>query len=309
VKQVIATSGTALTMEHLRSLTKLTKNIKLAFDADRAGLAATERAIEMGQKLGLTLRMVELPEGIKDADELIQQDVEAWKKAIGEAKYIVDYLFDRFEKDFDLKTAIGKRGYTDRLAANLRRLGDPVEQDHYVKLLAEKTGTSEEAVKAKIEKGEASKGSVATEDRSSEPVRRAVVQAQGRPSARAQQEEQFLGINLLYDSVRASLEDLSAERFSSDERKVVFEALREGKPDSSSYAEQLKFIAEEEFSELDDIALRQRAFELARLIFLESNKDLKDRLIADIRAAEVEGDAPRQSKLMREFQSILESEA
>jgi DNA primase len=74
VKQVVATSGTALTVDHLRTLSKLTKNIKLAFDADRAGLAATERAIEMGQKLGLTLRMVVLPEGIKDADELIQSE-------------------------------------------------------------------------------------------------------------------------------------------------------------------------------------------------------------------------------------------
>jgi DNA primase len=155
VRAVVATSGTALTMEHLRALSKLTKNIKLAFDADRAGLAATERAIEMGQKLGLTLRMVELPEGVKDADELVQsQGVEAWKAAIAKAKYIVDYLFDRFEKDYDLTSAVGKRGYADRLAANLRRLGDPVEQDHYVRLLAEKTGTSAEAVKAKIEKGE-----------------------------------------------------------------------------------------------------------------------------------------------------------
>jgi len=123
--------------------------------ADRAGLAATERAIELGQKLGLTLRMVEMPEGIKDADELIQQDVDAWKKAIDGAKYIVDYLFDRFAHDFDLDSAVGKRGYTDRLASTLRRLGDPVEQDHYVKLLAAKTGTSEEAVKAKLDKPDA----------------------------------------------------------------------------------------------------------------------------------------------------------
>ena len=53
VKQVVAASGTALTLDQLRALSKLTKNIKLAFDGDRAGLAATERAIELGQQLGL----------------------------------------------------------------------------------------------------------------------------------------------------------------------------------------------------------------------------------------------------------------
>jgi DNA primase len=116
VKQVVAASGTALTVDHLRTLSKLTKNIKLAFDADRAGLAATERAIEMGQRLGLTLNMVVLPDGVKDADELISQDVEAWRQAILGAKYIVDYLFERFERDFDLTTAVGKRGYAELFA-------------------------------------------------------------------------------------------------------------------------------------------------------------------------------------------------
>src|SRR6185369_11087753 len=196
VKQVVAASGTALTLEQLRTLSKLTKNIKLAFDADRAGLVATERAIELGQKLGLTLRMIEMPEGVKDADELIQKEgVEALRKVVAEAKYIVDYLFDRFEKDFDLNSAVGKRGYTDRLAASLRRLGDPVEQDHYVKLLAGKTGTSEEAVRTKIEKGTdaapASAG-LSGRDRSGDPVRRAVVQATGKPSVRVLHEESFL---------------------------------------------------------------------------------------------------------------------
>ena len=62
---MVAASGTALDTRQLRTLGKLTKNITLAFDADRAGLAATERAIELGQKLGLTLRMVQVP-GAKD---------------------------------------------------------------------------------------------------------------------------------------------------------------------------------------------------------------------------------------------------
>ena len=46
---------------------------------------------------------------------------------------------------FDISSAVGKRGYTDRLVATIRRLGDSVEQDHYVKLLADKVGVGEEA--------------------------------------------------------------------------------------------------------------------------------------------------------------------
>jgi DNA primase len=322
VKQVVATSGTALTMDHLRTLSKLTKNIKLAFDADRAGLAATERAIEMGQKLGLTLRMVVLPEGVKDADELIQQDVGAWQQAIADAKYIVDYLFERFENDFDLSTAVGKRGYADRLAANLRRLGDPVEQDHYVKLLAQKTGTSEEAVKAKIDQvaptDTTKKTDVAVTD--SQPTRRAVIQAQGKPSARAQLEESFLGLTLAHPLTRVALSDLQAYHFSNAARKAVFAAMNEhlqepgesvahSLGDYEVYAQQLLMIAEREFSGLTEPSLHFESFSLGRKVFLAANADIKRELQRQIAEAEAAGESERVAELMAKFQSIIKAEA
>ncbi|HSX01926.1 MAG TPA: DNA primase [Candidatus Saccharimonadia bacterium] len=269
VKQVVATSGTALTLEHLRALAKLTKTIKLAFDADRAGLAATERAIELGQKLGLTLRMVEIP-GAKDADELIAQDPAAWTQAIAEAKYIVDYLFDRFAHDYDLNSAVGKRQYADRLAATLRRLGDPVEQDHYVKLLAERVGTSEEAVRAKLAQtdeesrqrsgsGPAGVASTRRDERggamptgasiettpharrsnTSGPSSaaqlagspRAKVQAT-RPGARLQLERLVLALALTYPLTRLSLDDLHERDFSTPEHQAVYRALKANRDES-----------------------------------------------------------------------------
>ncbi len=323
VKQVVAASGTALTLEQLRTLSKLTKNIKLAFDADRAGLAATERAIELGQKLGLTLRMVELPEGVKDADQLVQeQGVEALRKAIAEAKYIVDYLFDRFEHDFDLTSAVGKRGYTDRLAASLRRLGDPVEQDHYVKLLAEKTGTSEEAVKTKIEKGtDIAPVSVAPSDpeRNGDPVRRAVVQATGKPTVRVLHEESFLALNLMFEGCRASLDDLSVQRFSSDARKGVYELLLKHRAASGeeisklsgelgTYIQKLLLISEEEYPERDEIMLQQEAFVLSRKVFLESNKEFKDVINGALREAEKRGDEAERGRLMEKLKAIIDTE-
>ncbi len=344
IKQVVAASGTALTLEQLRTLSKLTKNIKLAFDADRAGLAATERAIELGQKLGLTLRMIEMPEGVKDVDELIgREGVEAAKGVIAGAKYIVDYLFDRFEKDFDVSSAVGKRGYTDRLAATLRRLGDPVEQDHYVKLLAEKTGTSEEAVRAKLAQNDvevssrpnASGGmhhtvkindsvkfsdSVALERVSpGQPTRRAVIQANGKPSVRVLHEESFLALNLMHVSCRASLDDLAVQRFSSDERRGVFELLMRFRASTAeeiaaqsgelaTYIQKLLLVGEEEYPQGDEIVLQQEAFAVARKVFLESNKEFKDAINAALRAAEARGDEAERGKLMEKLKAIIDAE-
>ncbi|MDB5179116.1 MAG: primase [Patescibacteria group bacterium] len=321
VKQVVAASGTALTLDQLRMLSKLTKNIKLSFDSDRAGLAATERAIEMGQKLGLTLRMAEMPEGFKDADELIlQQGVEAWKAAIAGAKYIVDYLFDRFAQDFDLGSAVGKRGYTDRLAANLRRLGDPVEQDHYVKLLAEKTGTSEEAVKSKLDSATNTISEPSVKSSGLESGRRAVVQATGKPTMRVLHEESFLALNLCHIFCRASLSDLVPGRFSSEERRGVFELLQKHQlaageaiaakaGDLESYVKKLLLVGEEEFAGMEEMKLQQDAFAVARKVFLESNREYKDRLNVAIRAAEQEGDEGLRKKLLDKYKAVIDSEA
>ena len=70
---MVATSGTAMTTQHLKSLSRLAGRIRLAFDGDRAGVNATERVINLAQEVGVELEVVSLPDGVKDPDELIQK--------------------------------------------------------------------------------------------------------------------------------------------------------------------------------------------------------------------------------------------
>ncbi|HRN90668.1 MAG TPA: DNA primase, partial [Candidatus Saccharibacteria bacterium] len=80
--QVVATAGTAMTEHHLRALVRLSGHARLAFDGDKAGLAATERAVPIAQGVGIELGIVSMPDGAKDPDELIKQDPKLWQKAI-----------------------------------------------------------------------------------------------------------------------------------------------------------------------------------------------------------------------------------
>ena len=73
IRQVVATAGTALTEPHLKALSRFTGDIRLAFDADKAGVAATERAIPIASRVKVSLSMIDIPSG-KDPDELIKQD-------------------------------------------------------------------------------------------------------------------------------------------------------------------------------------------------------------------------------------------
>ena len=80
VRQVVATAGTALTEPHLKALSRFTGDIRLAFDADSAGVAATERAIPIASRVKVSLSIIDIPSG-KDPDDLIKQDPKLWQDA------------------------------------------------------------------------------------------------------------------------------------------------------------------------------------------------------------------------------------
>ncbi len=150
VCQVVATAGTALTEQHLRALGRLTHNIRLSFDGDKAGLAATERAIPIAQAVGVSLTIISLPEGAKDPDELIQKDPALWQQAIDNAEPVVDWVIGQFAARENLSTAAGKTAFTTAAMTVIRSLRDPVEQEHYLAKIASLTDTSRDALIRKL---------------------------------------------------------------------------------------------------------------------------------------------------------------
>ncbi|HUD10467.1 MAG TPA: DNA primase [Candidatus Saccharimonadales bacterium] len=149
VRQVVATAGTALTEQHLKALSRFVNDIRLSFDADRAGLNATERAIPIAGKVGVSLSVITLTTG-KDPDELIKRSPGKWQKAIDESVYALDWLIEYFKQQFDLDTAAGKRQFSDDIMPIVQNLTDKVEQDHYVQKIAEILQVSREALLTKL---------------------------------------------------------------------------------------------------------------------------------------------------------------
>jgi DNA primase len=151
IKQVVATAGTAMTENHLRALKRLTGDVRLAFDGDKAGIAATERAIPIASSVGVELTIISLPDEAKDPDELIQQDVSLWQKAIDATQPAVDWILEQYAQREDITTAAGKRAFTTAGLNVVRGLGDPVEREHYEKKIAGMVGTSLESIRAKLQ--------------------------------------------------------------------------------------------------------------------------------------------------------------
>lgn len=146
---VVASSGTALTQDQLRLLGRLTKNLKFCFDSDQAGLLATKRAIELYLGQDFTIKIIDLG-GAKDPDELIKDDPEKWARQVKTAPLYLDFYFQKAFQNFQADSAEQKKRIAKEILPLVARLVDPLEQDHYLRVLAEKLNTTQEVLKESI---------------------------------------------------------------------------------------------------------------------------------------------------------------
>lgn len=149
VREAVATSGTAMTELHLKTLSHLTSDIRLAYDGDAAGIKATERAIMMAGDLGIDLSVISNYHGAKDPDELIQKDPELWKQAVQNTTPAIDWLLKKYEEGLNLNTGAGKRKYSDVALKLLGYIKDEVERAGYEKVVARKLDVSVEDLREK----------------------------------------------------------------------------------------------------------------------------------------------------------------
>ncbi len=149
VKNVVATAGTAMTEMHLKTISRFTGDLRLAYDQDKAGIAATERSIPIASKVGVRLNIISIPEG-KDPDELIQKDPALWEGAIAKPAYAIDWIIQRYQEILDLDKAPDKREFSDVTLAIVRQLPDSVEQDHYVGKIADILHVDPDAIRSKL---------------------------------------------------------------------------------------------------------------------------------------------------------------
>lgn len=140
IPAVVATCGTALTEEQLKLIKRYTKRIAFAFDGDQAGQAALLRAVQLAQSMDFELFVVKIPSG-KDAADAVKEDPQLWVEAVRQKIPYLEHYLKEGTDQFDLKTAQGKRDFTDYFVQVLQGAQHPVELDHYLKELSKKVGS------------------------------------------------------------------------------------------------------------------------------------------------------------------------
>lgn len=304
VKAVVAAAGTALTEHQLRALKRLSPEIRLAFDADKAGIAATERAIPIASSLGVSLKVITLPGTAKDPDELIQQDVKIWQGAIGSAEPAVDWVIRQYGERENLRSAEGKRRFSTAALEVIKGLSDPVEQEHYEHIVAGMIGSSIEAVKAK-------QTSRAKEDvRSLKPV---------APSSKSASQYVFdhidtaLGAGLLYPGLRVLFREYDPNIFQNDKQQAAARFLIKSEKEVSSEPplelrdidEYVKVVILRAEKRYDGWREEDMRLEIAELLRRRISEQQIQQIEKDIQSAEDRGDDAEIERLRREHYALI----
>lgn len=147
----VATLGTALTKDHIRILKGYVREAVVVFDSDSAGKAAAVKSLPFFLEEGLASRVLILPEG-EDPDSYVKE------KGVDGFQGLLDRSVPMFDFFIKMKQSGNKEQIENQIQALkeiipvLATLNNEAQRSLYIKRLSERTGISEPAVLAELEK-------------------------------------------------------------------------------------------------------------------------------------------------------------
>lgn len=266
----VAVSGTALTNDHLRIIKRLTNNIIMAFDKDEAGREAAGRGIDLALAEGFEVKVAVVPLG-KDPAEAIKEGLEEWKKAVSEAKNIIEFFLDTFKNRKEIEKSV---------LPYIAILPSEMEKAHWVAETAKRLGINEGAVW--------------------EELRRLDIKSKvGAPTETSElnQKEPISRLQLLKNRLLGFI--LWQRETDDQELKISIDKIVKEKKNSPTY----------DVGETDIVSQEKFIFEAE--IFYTGTKSLKDefdRLALELEREEIKSELLEIAKKIREFEDKDEVE-
>lgn len=295
VKNVVATAGTAMTVNHLKALSRFSNDIRLCFDSDQAGINATERAISLGQQAGVELSIITLDQSAgqaKDPDELIQKDIELWKKSISSPQPAMEWIFDQYQKRLDISTAKGKKDFSTISLKLVENLNDPVEKDFYINEISKRIGVSKATLLNKIgeeKKPEKTKKRVKIEKTDKKFIDDFLY------------EDDLLALAIKEPRLAKMLSDLKENSLHGEQRNKILDILKsEDMELLKSFDEYVKILllkADERLGNIKESATDEMK-RLIQKVKTENLRTQKENLQTELENAEIQGDENLKTKIL-----------
>ena len=154
IQNVVGTLGTALTVNHLRSLSRFTKEVILTFDSDTAGINAARRSVDLFLNNEINAKVLLLPAG-EDPDSYIRKYgkvsfVELFKGAKGIIEFELDRIIENWSNLNQRDSIDARVRVAEECLTLIRKINNRIEQDYYLKRVAKEIGISEDVVMSEM---------------------------------------------------------------------------------------------------------------------------------------------------------------
>ncbi len=155
IKNIVASSGTALTPEQVKLIGRFTKNIVSCFDTDPAGINATKRAYEVIQDAEMNMKTLKMTGDMKDpADFMVDRGKKGKDEFLGlidNAENFLEFYMYLLNQKFEVKSLEGRRKFLEEIIPLMKMMKSTVKMDHFVRVLANYLDTKEKFLYDEIE--------------------------------------------------------------------------------------------------------------------------------------------------------------
>lgn len=309
MENVVATSGTALTEQQIKLLSRYADTLLMAFDGDSAGQKAAKRGIDLALEAGLNIRVIQIPEESgKDPDECLKKNPDAWFAAVEKAADIMQWYLQIALAGKDLQNPKDKLAVTNAVLPEIKRLPSVVEQDHWLRELSGQTGIDMVVLQQEMQRLQSG-----VRETSAQPTAQQDVTLP-EPQSRQEKMLELLLAILLSQPKAFDVVSVQDRWFATSPDGPLYEkqkmAYSEGRSLDSDpiFAERidvLTLLVGHEYPDVPPEELLTEAKKLAELIGKEWGKHERQRLQQAIAQAEAAGDMERVQELLKEYQALL----
>ncbi|MDP3013998.1 MAG: DNA primase [Candidatus Subteraquimicrobiales bacterium] len=146
VKNVVATCGTAFTVDHLYLLSRFTGKVVVVFDADAAGRAAAERGLDLIGDTKVDVFVASLPAGLDPADFIKDRGKADFEEVIKNSVNLIDFCIEEILSKYSLDTTEGRiKASIDALSV-ISVLPGVIARQEYLRKLSQRLDISEDSL-------------------------------------------------------------------------------------------------------------------------------------------------------------------
>lgn len=312
VRNIVASLGTALTVDQIRLLRRYTPRVVMLFDMDPAGEAAMMRSLDTLIEEGMEVRVAALEDG-EDPDSFVRRrGVDDFRSRIAGAKTLFDYKLDVLTRRHGMQTADAKAQIAAAMLPTIYRFPNELIKAEYLKRLARALDVSEAALAKEYQKvGQAIGPAIAAHLHEPPAVNEARVRAVERGLLKLMIEKE--------EWIPKVRQDLTLEDFQDTKIRVaitrIFDFFENGKRvdavnlinsfEDAAVSQMLTGIVTEEEIAGDREKMYQ---DYINRIKHDQLKVRRKKLLQQIQEAELAGNFARASELSQQFNQFIKYE-